>query len=214
MLKSLIPAAGLALVIAATANAEPVAYTLDRGHAHIGFEVYHLGYSRTAGRFNSFDGTFLIDEEAPGNSAITFTVDTASVDTNHPERDAHLRNGDYLNVDQHPQMHFESTRVEMLTPDSGLLHGELTLLGVRGPLTVEFEITKDAPYPAYLPNYDEVRTVGFEARGTVLRLDHGMDFVGFIGSPTGLAIDFVAYFDLLDCRTAPSTNVPCHYRRD
>lgn len=202
-----------ALAIAAPAQAEPKAYTLDKGHAYIGFEIDHLGYSRTVGQFRDYDGTFLIDEEKPENSRISFTVKSASIDTNHKERDAHLRNADYLDTVKHPEMRFTSTGVTLLTPTSGKLHGAFTLLGVTKPLTLDFKMVKDAPYPSYLPNYDGLRAVGFEATGEVLRLDHGMDFVGFVGSPTGLVVDLKLNFDLVDCAGAPKTNVPCNYGR-
>lgn len=203
----------LAIFAAAPASAEQKEFTLDKGHAYIGFEIYHLGYSHTVGQFRDFDGSFLVDEEKPENSRIAFTVKSASVDTNHVGRDNHIRNADYLSTTKFPEMKFVSTGVTMLTPTSGKLHGDFTMLGVTKPLTLDFHMTKDAPYPSYLPNYDELRAVGFEATGQVLRLDYGMDFVGFVGSPTGLAIDIKANFDLVDCAGAPETNVPCHWGR-
>lgn len=209
----LILAAAALAFAASPAVAAPKPFTLDKGHAHVGFEIYHLGYSRTVGQFRDFDGTFLIDEEKPENSKITFTVKAASVDTNHAERDNHIRNKDYLNADKFPEMRFVSTGVTMLTPTSGKLHGNFTLLGVTKPISLDFKVTKDAPYPSYIPNYDERRAVGFEATGQILRLDYGMDFVGFVGSPTGLAVDIKANFDLVDCAGAPATNVPCHWGR-
>ncbi len=206
-------ASAASLAFASAADAKPKEFTLDLGHAYIGFEIYHLGYARTVGEFKSFDGTFLIDEEDPTKSRITFEVDAASVDTNHEARDAHITNADYLNAKKFPKMTFKSTGVTMLTPTSGKLHGNFTMLGVTKPLTLDFEMVKDAPYPSYLPNYDELRAVGFEATGEILRLDHGMDFVGFVGSPTGLAVQVKAYFDLVDCADAAKTNVPCHWGR-
>lgn len=207
--------AALATVLAciSPAHAEPKKFTLDKGHAYIGFEIDHLGYSRTVGQFRDYDGTFLIDEQKPENSSITFTVKSGSIDTNHDGRDAHLRNADYLNVAQHPEMRFRSTSVTMLTPRSGKLHREFTLLGVTRPMSIDFKMVKDAPFPSYLPNYDGLRAIGFEATGEILRLEHGMNFVGFVGSPTGLVIDLKLNFDLVDCAGAKKTNVPCHYGR-
>lgn len=213
-LRTLISAATLAAALAAHAGAAaPREWTLDLGHAHIGWEVDHMGLSRTVGTFRDFDGTFLIDEENPANSQITFTVEAASVDSNHLGRDNHIRNADYLDVAQFPQITFTSTEVEMLTPASGKLHGVLTLHGVNAPLTLDFRMVRDTHYPEFIPNYDEVRVVGFEATGEVLRLDHGMGFIAFLGSPTGLSIDLDLHFDLVDCEGAGDGNVPCNWGR-
>lgn len=202
-----------ALLLATAAHAEPREWTLDLGHAHVGWEIDHMGLSRTVGAFRDFDGTFLIDEAEPANSRITFTVNAASVDSNHVGRDNHLRNADYLNVEAFPEITFASTEVEMLTPTSGKLHGDLTMLGVTAPLTLDFRMVRDTTYPEFIPKYDQLRVVGFEVTGEVLRLDHGMNFIAFLGSPTGLAIDLDIHFDLVDCEGAPETNIPCNWGR-
>lgn len=212
-MKSLLTTATAALLLTTAAQAEPRAWTLDLGHAHVGWEIDHMLLSRTVGRFNDFDGTFLIDEEDPGNSQITFTVSAASVDSNHVGRDTHIRSADYLNTDLFPEITFNSTEVEMFTPTSGLLHGDVTMLGVSAPLTLEFEMVRDTTYPDFIPNYDEVRVVGFEVTGSLERLDHGMDFIAFLGSPTGLKVDLDIHFDLVDCGEAPDTNIPCNWGR-
>ncbi len=211
-MKPLLTAATLAL-LAAPALAEQKEWTLDLGHAYVGWEVDHMGLSRTIGEFRDYDGTFLIDEEDPANSQITFTVNAASVDSNHVGRDNHIRNADYLDAGTHPQITFTSTEVEMLTRTSGKLHGDLTLRGVTAPITLDFAMVRDTAYPDFIPNYDQVRVVGFEATGEILRLDHGMDFIAFLGSPTGLKIDLDIHFDLVDCTGVPETNVPCHWGR-
>jgi polyisoprenoid-binding protein YceI len=202
-----------ALLLAVAAQAEPKAWTLDLGHAHIGWEVDHMGLSRTVGTFRDFDGSFLIDEEDPTNSRITFTVNAASVDSNHAGRDTHIRNADYLDAATFPEISFASTEVEMLTSTSGKLHGDLTLRGVTAPLTLDFRMVRDTTYPEFIPNYDQARVVGFEVTGEVLRLDHGMDFIAFLGSPTGLSIDLDIHFDLVDCEGALATNIPCNWGR-
>lgn len=207
-----LPLAAL-LLGAPLAEAAPTEWTLDLGHAHIGWEINHMGLSRTVGRFNSYDGTFMIDEENPANSQITFTIDAASIDSNHAERDGHLRHADYLDVDNNPQITFTSTDILMLTPTSGKLTGDLTMRGQTAPVTLDFTMVRDRSYPDFIPNYDEVRVVGFEATGEILRLDHGMDFIAFLDSPTGLSVDVDLHFDLVQCVGAPESNIPCTWGR-
>ncbi|WP_095589200.1 YceI family protein [Actibacterium ureilyticum] len=195
------------------AHAEPVEWTLDLGHAHIGWEIDHMNMANTVGRFNAFDGTFMIDEDDPANSKITFTINAASVDSNHVGRDNHIRNADYLNVDAYPEISFTSTAVQMLTPTTGKLIGDLDLHGVTAPVTLDFEMVNRRNYPEFIPNYDQIEVVGFHVTGEVLRLDHGMDFIAFLGSPTGFAVTLDARFDLVQCDGVPDTNVPCHWGR-
>ncbi|WP_415919769.1 YceI family protein [Tateyamaria sp. SN6-1] len=207
-----LPLAAL-LALSTTAQAAPTEWTLDLGHAHIGWEIDHMGLSRTVGRFNTFDGTFLIDEEAPETAQITFTIDAASIDSNHAERDAHLRHADYLDAENAPNITFTSTEVQMLTPTAGKLHGDLTLRGNTAPVTLDFTMVRDRTYPDFIPHYDEVRVVGFEATGEILRLDHGMDFIAFLDSPTGLSVTVDLHFDLVQCTNATDTNIPCNWGR-
>ena len=206
------PFAALLLHAAAT-HAAPTEWTLDLGHTHIGWEINHMGLSRTVGRFNSYDGTFLIDEDNPANSQITFTIDASSIDSNHSARDDHLRHADYLDADTHSQITFTSTDILMLTPKSGKLTGDLTLRGQTAPITLDFIMVRDRTYPNFIPNYDEVRVVGFEATGEILRLDHGMDFIAFLDSPTGLSVDVDLHFDLVQCAGTSDTNIPCTWGR-
>jgi len=91
-----------AVASAGVAQADTKEWRLDKGHAHIGWDIYHMGLSRTNGRFNTFDGEFMLDDEDFSNSKVKFNIDANSVDSNHLGRDNHLRTNDYLDVDKHP----------------------------------------------------------------------------------------------------------------
>lgn len=214
MMKTRTTALALALVTSPL-FAEPREWTLDLGHAHIGWEIDHMDLARTVGRFDSFTGTFLIDEDDPANSSITVTVDAASVNSNHIGRDNHIRSADYLNVPEFPTVTFTSGDIAMSSETEGKMDGTLTMLGVTAPITLDFTLVADRTYPDFIPNYDEVRTASFEATGTITRTDWGMDFIAFPGSPTGLEIDLDIHVDIVDCTTLPpearATNVPCNW---
>ncbi|WP_308916912.1 YceI family protein [Jannaschia sp. LMIT008] len=204
-------------VLAAPALADPTEWTLDKGHAHIGWEVDHMDLARTAGRFDDFDGTFLIDEDDPANSTITVTVDAASVNSNHLGRDNHVRTADYLDAATFPKITFTSAAIAMTSDTTGTIDGTLTMLGVEAPLTLDFVLKADRRYPDFIPNYDEIRTASFEATGSLDRTAWGMDFIAFPGSPTGTVIDLDIHVDLVDCASIPegasTTNVPCNWGR-
>lgn len=205
------------LVASTPAIADPQEWTLDLGHAHIGWEVDHMDLARTVGRFDVFGGTFLIDEDAPENSTISVTVGAASVNSNHLGRDNHIRSADYLDASVFPTVTFQSGKITMSSDTEGVMEGMVTMLGVEAPITLDFSLVSDRRYPDFIPNYDEVRVASFEATATLDRTDFGMDFIAFPGSPTGLEIDLDIHIDLVDCASIPAgsaaTNVPCNWGR-
>ncbi|EAQ32681.1 MULTISPECIES: YceI family protein [Idiomarina] len=128
-------------VLAAPAVADDYVIDTEGQHAFIQFKIKHLGYSWLLGRFNDFEGKFSYDEANPGNASVEVTIDTASVDTNHAERDKHLRSDDFLNTGEYPEASFVSTRY---VPDSddeneGTLYGNFTLNGVTKEIAIEVE---------------------------------------------------------------------------
>lgn len=116
-------------------------YILDtKGmHAFVQFRIKHLGYSWLYGRFNEFDGKFSYDEDAPEKASINVTINTASVDSNHAERDKHLRDTDFLDVEKYPEATFVSTAYKPNGDGTGVLEGDFTLHGVTKPITIEVE---------------------------------------------------------------------------
>ena len=113
-------------------------YVIDREgqHAFINFRISHLGYSWLYGTFKDFDGSFSFDAKAPEASKVSVKINTASVDSNHAERDKHLRSGDFLNVDKHPTASFESTSVKSTGEGTADITGNLTLNGVTKPVVI------------------------------------------------------------------------------
>ena len=134
--------AAVLLAAATLASAEAAeTYVIDiKGqHAWVEFRIKHLGYSWMYGRFNDFSGEFVVDRDNPANARVEVEIDTASVDTNHAERDKHLRSEDFLNVDKHPKARFVSTAVEISGDGTGVIKGDLTLNGVTRPIGIAVE---------------------------------------------------------------------------
>ncbi|MFP5337438.1 MAG: YceI family protein, partial [Gammaproteobacteria bacterium] len=113
-------------------------YAIDKDgqHAFVNFKISHLGYSWLWGTFNDFDGDFSFDAAKPEESKVNVTLKTASVDTNHAERDKHLRSDDFLNVAKHPTATFESTSVKSTGEGTADITGNLTLNGVTKPVVI------------------------------------------------------------------------------
>ncbi len=195
-------------------QAEPKLFTLDLGHAYVGWEIDHFGYSNTVGQFREFDGEFFIDEDRLENSELRFTIQAASIDSNHVGRDNHLKGSDLLNVEEYPTIEFVSTSITMATENTGSVTGDLDFMGSRLPLSLSFAITGDATFAEFLPRYDQRRAIGFEADGRLDRIAHGFEALNFPGSPIGQFIDLNLHFDLVDCDGAPDNNIPCQYGRN
>ncbi len=152
--------------------AAPEQYVIDTegAHAFIQFRIKHLGYSWLYGRFNDFEGTFTYDPDDTSASAIDVTVKTASLDSNHAERDKHLRGEDFLEVDKYPTARFKTTSYKETGLDKSGLEGELTLKGVTKPITIEVERIGNGPDP-----WGGYRR-GFEGRTSFALKDFGIDY--------------------------------------
>ena len=99
------------LLLSAQVETRADNYSLDMSHTSIIFGISHFDYSFTYGRFNKAQGTFRWDNTSPEASQFVLAIDAASIDTNDPKRDDHLRNADFFNANQFPEIIFQSTSV-------------------------------------------------------------------------------------------------------
>jgi len=129
----------VALLTSLPATAADYVIDTKNAHASITFRIKHLGFSWLTGRFNKFSGNFTFDEKNPDASKVKVEIDTASVDTNHAERDKHLRAADLLATDEFPTATFESTSVKAEGSDKAKITGNLTLHGVTKEITIDAE---------------------------------------------------------------------------
>lgn len=162
----------LMLLLGAVAPLQAADYVIDTegNHAFIQFKIQHLGYSWLSGRFNDFDGRFSYDTDKPAETKVTVNIDPASIDTNHAERDKHLRSKDFLHVDKFPKAKFVSTGYAPGKDGKGVLQGELTLHGVTQPITIEVEEVGHGPDP-----WGGYRH-GFYGTTTLTLQDFGIDY--------------------------------------
>jgi polyisoprenoid-binding protein YceI len=134
-------------------------YTIDTkgGHASINFAIKHLGYSVLTGRFDTFEGDFSYDPAKPEASTVNVTIDTNSVNSNHAERDKHLRSADFLNVQKFPKATFVSKKI-VLDKDKNEFDivGDLTLNGVTKSVTIEVEKVGEGkdPWGSYRAGFE------------------------------------------------------------
>ena len=159
----------LAATPAAAASTTPEKYTFDPAHTQVMFSVSHLGMSHSHGRFGKFDGYFTFDVKKPETSVIDVTIDATSIDMGSKEWEDHICGADFLNTDKFPKMTFKSTAVKRTGPMNGTVTGDLTLLGVTKPVTLDVTFNKAGRHP-YMKNL----VAGFSINGKLNRADFGM----------------------------------------
>ncbi|MFT4993552.1 MAG: polyisoprenoid-binding protein YceI [Paraglaciecola sp.] len=167
MKKTFLAASLLSLL---TVSAHAADYVIDNkgAHASVNFKIQHLGYSWLVGRFNTFEGQFSYDADKPTESKIIVSIDTKSVDSNHAERDKHLRSDDFLHADKYPQAKFISTKVEELGGGKLKVHGDFTLHGITNNIVImtnKIGEGKD-PWGGY--------RAGFEGTSRIAMADYGI----------------------------------------
>jgi polyisoprenoid-binding protein YceI len=138
MLKNTLVALALGGALMGAGQTMAADYAIDKQgqHAFVNFKISHLGYSWLYGTFKDFDGSFSYDAAKPQDSKVNVTLNTTSVDTNHAERDKHLRSDDFLNVGEHPTATFASTAVKSTGDGTADISGDLTLNGVTKPVVI------------------------------------------------------------------------------
>jgi polyisoprenoid-binding protein YceI len=144
-------------------------WQLDPAHSGVHFKVRHLGLTNVRGTFKSFDATLDVGDTLD-SVAVAAVIELASVDTNNPDRDAHLLSTDFFAAERNPQITFTSTGISG-TQDDLELSGELTINGITRAVSFPVEFTGVEVHPG-----DGKDHAGFSATTVVNRNDFGVDF--------------------------------------
>ena len=170
-------------------------WRVDAAHSSVSFSVKHMGIANVRGKFSEFEGTLEMKESLADCSAFG-TVKVASIDTGEPQRDDHLRSPDFFNVEEFPELTFESTHVEAIDDESSRVVGNLTMHGITREITLEVLIQGTDTDP-----WGNTRA-GLEIVGKLVRSDFDMKFNQALGSgnmlvgdKVGLALDISAVLE-------------------
>jgi polyisoprenoid-binding protein YceI len=120
-------------------------WTIDPGHAEVGFVGRHFGLTKVRGRFTDVEGSVTVGER-PDSSDVKVVIGMASVSSGDTARDDHLRSEDFFDVVNHPQATFRSTGV-VTTGAEGRITGDLTIKGITRPVTLAAEYVGHATDP-------------------------------------------------------------------
>lgn len=143
-------------------------WTIDSAHSIAEFAVKHMMVSTVKGRFRSLDGRAYIDEEEPTGSRVTASIDTRSIDTAEPDRDAHLRSADFFDVERFPEIIFASKRVERADGDDWKITGDLTIRDVTR------EVVLDTEYEGQIVDAWGKQRAALSAETAINRKDFGL----------------------------------------
>jgi len=166
-LRSLLLSASLFVSLAAPALAADT-YKLDPTHTAIVFHINHFGFSNPSGKFMNVEGTVVLDQQNPAASKVDVTIPIATIDTDVPKLDEHLKSKDFFDAATYPTATFVSNKVDVTGKDTAVVHGTLTLHGVSKPVDLKVQLNKLGE------NMMKKQTAGFTATATIKRSDFGM----------------------------------------
>lgn len=184
MLRRLLAGLLLAAAITAPAMAETKKYTFDKSHTQILFFVNHLGFSNSNGKFLDFDGTINFDPAKPETGNVDVVIKTDSLNMDDAKWDEHLKAKDFFNVAAFPTMAFKSTGVKLKDAKHATMSGDLTMLGVTKPVSLDVTLNKCDVHPM-----TKQPTCGFDATATLKRSEWGMNaFVPMVSDEVKIMI--------------------------
>lgn len=143
-------------------------WTIDPAHSEIQFKVKHLMITTVTGSFGTFSGGAETEGDNFENARIHFTAEIASINTNSPDRDTHLRSADFFEAETHPKLTFESTGMQRKSDEEYLLTGNLTIKGTPQPVTLKAEFGGIGTDP-----WGNTKA-GFSLSGKISRKDFGL----------------------------------------
>jgi len=113
-------------------------YTVDKNHSDASFRIRHFA-SKVRGSFGDFEGTIQADPAKPELSSVVFTIKTASINTNNPDRDKHLQSPDFFDAAKCPELSVKSSKIVPAGKDKFTVTGTLTMHCVSKEITVPVE---------------------------------------------------------------------------
>ena|SRR5205085_4942200 len=145
-------------------------WALDPTHSELGFKIKHLMISNVSGGFTKFDVQTETAAEDFSDAQVAANVDVASINTSNDQRDEHLRNADFFEVETHPNLVFKSTKVEKLDKENFNLYGDLTIKNTTKPVKLSVEFNGIAKDP-----WGNIKA-GFTVNGKINRKDFGITY--------------------------------------
>ena len=149
---------------------EKTKWSMDPTHSEIQFKVKHLMISTVTGHFSKFNSAVEMEGDDISTAKINFTADVNSISTNNEQRDGHLKNTDFFDAENHPQIIFNSEKLEKVDDENYRIDGNLTMRGISRKVTLDAEFGGTTVDP-----WGNTR-IGFSLSGKINRKDFGINF--------------------------------------
>lgn len=166
----------LALAMLTSGSALADTWEFDKQNTSIRFTWDHLGLSRQSGQFLEFDGRLHFSPTDPEGGSVEVVIKTASLWTGVKEFDENLKSESFFDASRHPIITFRSTNARMTSEKTGEVDGELTIMGISQPVTLQviWNYTGEHPFASVNPTYKGKWATGFSASTKVRRSDWGL----------------------------------------
>ena len=153
-------------------------WVFEPGHTSAEFRVRHMMVTFVRGAFKNVQGSIEFDPANPGASRVEATIDAKSIWTGDPDRDGHLRSADFLEVENHPQITFNGSQVEVIGDHDFRVRGDLTIKGItrEAMLKVRYLGQWDTPWWEDGQDKGPKRRAGFVAKAQINRHDFGVSW--------------------------------------
>jgi len=161
--------ATLAALLAVSSPAATTTWQIDPAHTAAGFSVKHMMIATVRGQFKGVTGTVNWDDQDINKSSVDVTIDTNTVDTGEPKRDADLKSANFFDVANYPTITFKSTKIEQISAGKMKVTGNLTIHGITKQVVLDVE----GPSGAIKDPWGKTR-VALNATTTVNRMDYGV----------------------------------------
>ena len=179
-------------------------WTFEPGHTSAEFCARHMMVTNVRGHFKNVHGTLEFDPANPKNSSVSVTIDARGLWTGEPDRDAHLRSSDFLDVDNYPTITFQGNDVEVIGHHDYILSGNLTIRGKTHRVALNVHYLGHWQTPWWEGGVDKgpKTRAGFMAETVINRHDFGvswnsaLDYGGVVvGNSVQITIDAEAIRD-------------------
>jgi polyisoprenoid-binding protein YceI len=170
-------------------------YTFDKDHTKIVFVYNHLGMSNQYGRFDGFDGEVEFNAEKMNTGRANVSIDVASIDTDVPKLDEHLRSEEFFDAAKHPKITFKSTEMRQTGAKALQIVGDLTIKGKTRPVVLDatFNYIGEHPLAKFVKAYAGVQYASFSAKTRIRRSEFD---VGLYAPLTSDSIDIIIETEL------------------
>lgn len=146
-------------------------YKIDPHHSSVLWVASHFGFSNPSGKFSEIEGSLELNEKNPTKSSVNIMIKMDNLVTGYVNFDNHLKSEDFFNVAKYPTATFVSKKVTITGKNTAKVVGDLTLVGVTKPVTLNVKLNKIDISPIA-----QKKTAGFSATAIIKRSEFNINY--------------------------------------